>query len=728
MSSNPIETDIRLHSTRPAYWAFAMAALAWTLLTGYSLHWNLGSLHQAQLDLATKEARGLWNKDAAFRQWATMHGGVYVEPDPRTPPNPYLSHLPNRDVVTRDGMQLTLMNPAYMMRQMAEEFSDSYGIKGSITGKIQLNPINRPDSWEAGVLERFEQGEVDEYVEQADIDGAAYIRYMKPMYMTEGCVKCHGILGFKDGDLRGGVSVSVPLAPYLQGIDGTLKNMRITHGVVWFIGMVLILGLAILARFRYRDRLHLIDRLRHDALFDRLTGLPNRHLLLERLSQAIVCAQQRGNLGFVVCFIDLDRFKQVNDSYGHSAGDQVLQEIAQRLSRAIRPSDTVARISGDEFVCLLGGADAASRCTLVAQRIRDDISQPMQIGHLHITLDCSIGLCLYDAQYDSAETMIRDADTAMYRAKKLGRGQVEVFNPQMHQSVMQLTTLEHGIRAALPNRELSVVYQPVVDAQAGTIAGFEALLRWRHSTLGPIPPDRFIPIAEETGAIHAIGEWVLQQACGQLSRWNRQYGRDRFFISVNLSALQVMQGETDRIVARILEDNELTADRLHCEITETALLSDVEASRPMLERLSGMGIHLSADDFGKGYCSLTYLQDFEFDVLKIDKQFVQDMQQGGKGLKLVKTLLLLAQDLGMVVVAEGIETDDQLQRLRALHCRFMQGYLLCPPLPASDIEEILEQGGHNELTQLRALNPFTNHNAAGAQPAPRPDSAQQGID
>jgi len=701
-----IETNIRQHSKGPSYWAFGVGALLWTLAIGYSLTWNTDTLQQAQIDLATKEARGLWNKDSAFRKWASRHGGVYVKPNQRTPPSPYLQHIPDRDLVTEDGTRLTLMNPAYMMRQMVQEFSDIYGIKGSITGKVQLNPDNKPDPWEAKVLDLFEQGRASEYTEQAMIDGRPYLRYMKPMYMTRGCVKCHGVLGFEDGDLRGGVSVSVPLQPYFESIDDTLGHIRITHAAIWLFGIAVFIVFALLARRRHRDRLGLIGQLQRDALYDKLTELPNRYLLLERLQRAIARCQREARYQFAVCFIDLDRFKRVNDSYGHRVGDQVLREATRRLRASVRPSDTVARISGDEFVCLLEGVSGLPQSLHAAERIAADLSRPMHIDSLTFALNCSIGMTLYDSHYENGEEMLRDADTAMYRAKNDDRNHIDVFDPQMHENVLELTELEHGIRNALANNELSLHYQPVIDASQGSIAGFEALLRWQHPTLGHISPDRFVPIAEDTGSIAAIGDWVIGQACQQISRWNELYGENRFFVSVNLSARQVAQVDTAHRIEKHLRSSGMQPSQLHCEITETSLIRDVEASRPILEQLSALGVRLSADDFGKGYCSLTYLQEFEFDVLKIDKQFVQDMAGGGKGLKLVKTLLLLAQDLGMSVVAEGIETQDQFDRLQGLHCRMMQGYLLCPPLPAQQISALLTAGAHKKLQLLQANNPF----------------------
>ncbi len=709
-----LEKSIARHASEPYVALSAASLLAWSLLLGFSLNWYLESLHRDQIQLATQSARNNWNKDAAFRRWASRHGGLYVKPDLRTPPNPYLAHLPNRDLVTSDGTRLTLMNPAYMMRQMVQEFEEMYGVKGKITGKVLLNPANAPDQWETRVLDRFAEENIDEAVDETLIEGEPFLRYMRPMYMTEGCVTCHGHLGFHDGDLRGGVSIAIPLKPFLAAFADNARTAWWTHGIIWLIGCVGMTAFGLIMHRRQRERRDLLQQLEHGALHDKLTGLPNRALFLERLQQAMQELRQGGGTAFHVGFMDLDRFKNLNDSYGHSVGDRVLRLVAERLRRALRPGDTAARMGGDEFTFLFHGALNNDEAIQIAQRLLDAVRQPLALDDNHLSVDASIGLCAGHPSYRHREEIVRDADTAMYRAKATGKGRVDLFDPGMHEAVRHLALMEQGLKQAVAQEQLELYYQPVVDVAEGRIRGFEALLRWTHPELGRVPPDRFIPVAEETGAIHEIGEWVLRQACRQVHDWNLEFERDQgFFVSVNLSAKQAVSEQLLAKVQNALELSRLPAKLLHCEITETTLLDDQPAARQHLAALRDMGIGLNADDFGKGYCSLTYLQEFEFDTLKIDKQFVQDMSAAGRGLKLVKTLLMLSRDLDMNVIAEGVETEDQYNRLRAMGCRWMQGYLLSPPHTASRIRSMLREGAHGNLAVLQGLAGLST----GRQPA-----------
>lgn len=680
---------------------------------GYSLNWNITNLQNEQVNLAISAARSSWNKDQAFRQWATKHGGVYVPPTERTPPNPHLSHLERRDVVTTEGMKLTLMNPAYMIRQLTTEFEDSYGVKGKITGKITLNPVNLPDAWELAALERFEKEKIPEVVEQAVIDGAPYMRFMKPMYMIKECEQCHAVLGFKAGDLRGGVSVSIPMTPYLDAASETSRSMVITHLVVWLIGSAGFVAFGLYARHRHIERSALLARLEHGALYDALTGLPNRFLFSDRLRVSMAKQGRDHSQRFAVCFVDLDRFKNLNDSYGHAMGDQLLEEVADRFSKVLRPSDTVARMGGDEFTFLLDDLTTSREAYHIAERILDAVERPFEIDGQSITVGASIGICLGDTRYQSPEEILRDADTAMYRAKALGKGRIDIFEPEMHAEVAKTTRIEHDLHTVLERDELSIYYQPVVNLESRRVDGFEALLRWQHPVLGNIPPDLFIPIAESSDVIEHIGQWVLESACKQLAVWNRLHGEGcRFFISVNLSARQVSHLNFVDQLQATLEKLDFDPSCLHCEVTETLLITDQDTTRKNMYRLRQLGIHLSADDFGKGYSSLTYLQNFSFNVLKIDKQFVQEMGAQCKEQRLVGSLLRLAKDFGLSVVAEGVETREQTEYLRQLNCRWVQGYYFCPPLPAEDVNRLLLVDAQLQAATLLAMNSGTGEKAS----------------
>ncbi len=664
-----------------------------TLLLGFSYQWNVQNLDDEALRLALAEAKSNWKKDAAFRQWATLHGGVYVTPDERTPPNPNLDHLPDRDVETTGGKKLTLMNPAYMMRQMTEEFEASFKIKGKITGEIQLNPDNRPDEWQRKALRLFAEGQ-GELVEQTLIDGEPYLRYMKPMYMTEGCVKCHGILGYKEGDLRGGVSVSIPLLPYMQGSAETRQGILVTHAGIWLAGVLMILlFVTILNQY--------LKRISHEAMYDSLTGLPNLRLFQNRVDLAVKKFKRDDDYQFAVCFLDLDRFKNLNDSLGHHTGDRLLVALAKRFSDTLRPGDTVARMGGDEFTFLLDDIDNLDSAIIITERILHSMKEPFEIDRNTIHTNASIGVCISDSKYENSGDMIRDADIAMYRAKESGKGRIDIFNASMHDYAMESMRIENDLQSALDKRQLEVYYQPVVHLESNRIRGFEALLRWHHPELGNIPPDRFIPIAEQNGLIREIGLWVLEEACRQTKEWSLQFSpENEFNVSVNLSGVQLAEKDIATAIGHILEKRHFNPSALHLEVTETMLVLQKELAKDATDAIRAMGISLSIDDFGKGYCSLNYLQQFNFDTLKIDKDFVQDMGPGGKGLQLVRTLMLLARDLGMRVIAEGVEEQEQLDRLRAMGCPFIQGYYYSRPLPAIEMKALLLAGHHETASRL----------------------------
>ncbi len=682
-----------------------LAIFILTVLTAYSYYWNIENIHNEKLNLALAEAKANWNKDASFRKWATGHGGMYVQPDERTPPNPALAHLPNRDVVTAEGVKLTLMNPAYMMRQMTEEFEEHYGIKGKITGKLQLNPINKPDEWQLKALNIFESGKSNEVFEQQTIDGKPYLRYMKAMYMTKGCVKCHGILGFKEGDLRGGVSVSIPLSHYFAAATQTGDSIFTTHIIIWLIGFISIMIMTKLIK-------KLLEHMAHEALHDCLTGLPNLSLFKNRVSQSFKQKQRNPKYQFAVCFLDLDRFKNLNDSHGHSVGDQLLIKLSQRVSNILRPSDTISRMGGDEFTFLLDNISDLDETIAISERILKSFKKPFNINGDEIFTNASIGICMSSPQYTGADDMIRDADIAMYRAKSSGKGQIDIFNPEMHEYAIETMKIENDLRTAIVNNQLEVYYQPVINLKNQKIDGFEALLRWHHPTLGFVSPERFIPISESTGQIKELGQWVLTQACQQVREWSLQYcPNDEFSIAVNLSSIQLTDSVIHEQIEEVLRNTRMTQTKLHLEVTETALVGHKESAKQTIKKIRNSGISLSIDDFGKGYCSLTYLQEFDFDILKIDKDFIQDMGPEGKGLQLVRTLMLLARDLKMKVVAEGVETEEQLNRLKAMKCPYIQGYYFSRPLPADQIKALLEMGCHKD--SLLLLN--ANREKAGKQ-------------
>ena len=441
----------------------------------------------------------------------------------------------------------------------------------------------------------------------------------------------------------------------------------------------------------------------HRVLHDELTQLPNLTLFKNRLNLAVNKHKRESNYKFAVVFLDLDNFKHLNDSHGHSVGDQLLITLAERLKKTLRPSDTVARIGGDEFTFILNDLDDLTEAVNASKRIFHSFTKPFIIENEEIYSNGSIGICMVSEVTHSTDEMIRNADIAMYRAKMLGSGNIKVFNPEMHKNAIETMQLENDLQTALEKNQFSIHYQPVINIDKNQIDGFEALLRWKHPTLGYISPERFIPIAEKSGLIRAIGKWVLESAIEQAQRWSKEFLSDRVFnIAVNLSGVQIINKNLVTQINEALESNQMSADNLHLEVTETMLVEKKEQAKYVMTEIRKLGASLSIDDFGKGYCSLTYLQEFDFDILKIDKDFVQDLEND-KGLQLVRALMMLAKDFNMKVVAEGVETEKQLLLLKEMGRPYIQGYYFSRPLSVDDMNLILKKKLHLDAYKLLSI-------------------------
>jgi len=435
------------------------------------------------------------------------------------------------------------------------------------------------------------------------------------------------------------------------------------------------------------DRKRAEETLHHDAFHDRLTGLPNRALFMDHLKLAIARLQRRENQMFAVLYIDLDRFKIVNDSLGHMVGDELLIGIARRLEHCLRPGDTIARLGGDEFTVLLEDIGDGDVIKPIAERIQKELAAPFSLSGREVFTTISMGIALSSKEYARPEDILRDADTAMYRAKSLGKDRHEIFDTQMHSQAIKLLQLETDLRRAIERQEFMVVYQPIMSLEKGALCGFEALIRWPHPERGLISPMDFIPVAEETGMIVQIGEWVLSEACRQMCRWQQMFPSDPpIFMSVNLSVRQFSQHNLIDKVVTILEKTKLTPTSLKLEITESAVMENVETAISLLNQLRDLGVQLAMDDFGTGYSSLSYLHRFPINTLKIDRSFITRMTENNENAEIVRTISGLAQNLGMDVVAEGVETSEQLEILRGLGCKYGQGYFFSKPLGASEVE------------------------------------------
>ncbi|HEX2205428.1 MAG TPA: EAL domain-containing protein [Longimicrobium sp.] len=462
--------------------------------------------------------------------------------------------------------------------------------------------------------------------------------------------------------------VEVGEGPAWRSYD--VRTTRLTDRAGAYAGRVVVLR-------DVTERARMEEQLRRSAFYDGLTGLANRALFHDRLRQAV----ERGRRGksFAVLFLDLDRFKIVNDSLGHHVGDELLIAVSRRLESCLRPGDTVARLGGDEFAVLVEEVAGADEAVAVADRIQAVMAQPVLLDGHDVVPSASIGVVMGSELEAGAEHLLRFADVAMYRAKARGRGRAELFDPEMHESVVARMRLETDLRRALERGELRVLYQPIVELATGRTAAMEALLRWEHPDRGLLRPADFMRVAEETGLISAIGEWVLREAAGQLGAWQRELGAP-LVMSVNVSTRELADpGFVERVEA-LLRETAPAHDTLRVEITESAIMRNAEAVIGVLERLEALGVRCYMDDFGTGYSSLSYLHRFPVNVMKVDRTFVERLPAEADAVEIVRTILTLARTLGLEVIAEGVETEAQEALLRSLGCQYAQGFRFSGPL------------------------------------------------
>ena len=448
-------------------------------------------------------------------------------------------------------------------------------------------------------------------------------------------------------------------------------------------------------RQEINERQRVQQQLIHDTLHDNLTGLPNRTLLLERIELSIARAKKDPNFMYGLLFIDLDRFKTINDSLGHLVGDRLLIAVSNLLQQCVRDNDVVARLGGDEFVVLLDGIRSLQDATSIGDRIQQELRSPIELDGQSIFTSASIGIVFGSSEYNNPTDIMRDADIAMYRAKDKGKARYTIFDRAMYDENLRLVELENNLRFALERREFMMRYQPIMSLDDNNLVGFEALIRWQHPHKGLIAPVEFIPIAEDTGLILEIGEWLLKEACQQLKTWRRKFSFmpqvSSLKMSINLASQQLQEPEFIAKLDRILSETGLDGQFLRLEITESTLIETEGNIQNTLRAIRNRNIHLSIDDFGTGYSSLSYLRRFPIDNLKIDRSFVEQMNFDAENFEIVRLIITLAKTLGMDTISEGVETLQQLNQLRALGCEFAQGYLFSRPLTPQAVELMLTE-------------------------------------
>lgn len=529
------------------------------------------------------------------------------------------------------------------------------------------------------------------------------------------------MLGFSEADLLLGTFQRISHPDDLNLIheqlnslrDGMISSLQLEHRFFHKSGQVRWVLLSVAAikdnenhtanlLFQMQDiskRKQAEKKLVHDAFHDALTGLPNRMFFMDQLKQSVQRVKRQQQPPFAVLFLDFDRFKIINDSLGHMVGDQLLIAIANKLRGNVRPGDTVARLGGDEFTILLDNLKSPDDPIDMARRLLSNLSENFKLPAREVFITASIGITLSTNGYEHAEDVLRDADTAMYQAKVLGRARYEVFDQGMHAKAPDVAEIETDLWRALERNELTLDYQPIVSLRTGKIAGFEALLRWMHPSRGMVSPLEFISVAEETGLIIPIGQWVLNQACRQTREWQKRYPQTPpLQVSVNLSPKQFMQRDLIDQISLALDSGGLSPTSLKVEITEGMVMQNVESTMQMLGQLQALGIAISLDDFGTGYSSLSYLHRFPISTLKIDQSFVSSMSNTQESLEIVRTILGLARNLKMEVIAEGVETLEQAVELRAMNCEYGQGFYFSKALNANNAVRFLSSDPLNKIS------------------------------
>ncbi len=685
----PAEASLKKSHLLP--WVIALGTI-WCLAFLSSLAWNLHNNRNSTMEQALFWAEAAIGKDMVYRQLVSSVGGVYVPVDQGIEPNPYLAHIPHRDVVTREGRELTLVNSSYFIRlahdQEASTFPD--GIRSHVTSLKPLRPENAPDTWEREALQAFRKGATQWTGVFTDERGERHFRLMRPRIARESCMDCHGHQGYRPGDILGGISVSIPMQSLLEKSEQQNYRLSTWHFLLWFAG---ILGL-LLGYYLLRHQEH---QMRYSALHDLLTGLPNRTLFIDRLNQRLETAKRHRHTGAVL-FIDLDRFKTINDSLGHSVGDQLLCAVGRSLQSTLRSEDTVARLGGDEFVVLLAELDSdteavVSEVQTITEKILEVLAQPYRVNARELYVSASIGIALFSSRSKSANEVLQQADVAMYRAKEMGGNCSQFFLPSMQHTAEKRLDAEHALRHALECNEFLLYYQPIIDIrQPGRIVGAEALLRWQHPKRGVVFPLEFIGAAEETGLILDLGGWVIHEACRQMQQWNSTNPElDYGHISINISPRQFQQADFVPKLIEAVQAAGIDPARLYLELTENLLVRDIDDVVEKMQKLKAYGFQFSIDDFGTGYSSLAYLKQLPLDTLKIDQSFVRDITTDPSDAAIVESILAMSSRMGFRVVAEGVETEAQLSFLTARRCDLYQGYLYSQPVPAEAFTALLQK-------------------------------------
>lgn len=661
-----------------------MLGVIWTLVCVTVLASHLREGYQENIANVQARATAMLERDVLYRDWVANHGGVYVPVTESSPPNPYLDFLPERDVVTTDGRSLTLINPSYMTHQAFAMDNRLGKAVSKITSLKFINPENAPDPWETMALQQLQQGR-SQVSEVVDVDGRPQLRTMRPFYVETTCLRCHAAQGYRIGDVRGGLSISIPV-PSFWVIPWQYSVFPVVlFGLLWVVGLF---GVVLLGRRLYVQTCKAIENkqqldhaemtLKFLSSHDRQTKLPNRFKFEEQLCEAFRVADASGHT-IAVTALEIRNYKQIIDNFDHPVGDALFSMLAERMAALLTDLDSVARFGEDRLLLTYTCRDGSLFSEELMQQLLVMASKPFVIEKHEFFPVVSMGAALYPHDARDAKRVVHLALSAlMYCLDKKPRG-ISIYSQALQEQARSRLEIESGLRRALADNGFELFLQPQVDAISGALVGAEALLRWQMEGHGEVSPEEFIPLAEESGLILPIGEWVLQAACLQAVHLRKQFGRI-ITIGVNVSAKQFQDPEFVDIVDAVLAVEGMLPEMFEIEITEGTFMEDLDRTIEILTDLKVRGLRIAIDDFGTGYSSLSYLKKFPIDRLKIDRSFVADIADNEDDRVIVNLIAEMGRKLGLDVIAEGVEDELQKNLLIGMGCPAMQGLLFGQPL------------------------------------------------
>ncbi len=665
-----------------------LIGIVWSFACAVVLISHLHNDYGQALKRVRTRATTMLERDILYREWVNKHGGVYVPVSEFSPPNPYMEFLPDRDIETTDGRQLTLVNPAYMTRQVFELNNGLTGTVTKITSIKYLNPDNAPDDWERRVLLQFGPAD-DTFSEIVDIEGQSYLRALKPFYIQPDCLKCHADQDYKLGEVRGGLSLTIPFDAFLSGhLKHNLVSI-VLFTLLWLVGLS---GVILLGRKLYAQTSNAIEseRLRDHAemsldylsYYDRRTNLPNRFKFEKHLHEIFTQLKTSGDL-VAVTILEIRNYKQIIDNFDHPVSDLLFKLMAERVVALLTPGDSVARFGEDRLLFSYTCKDGQSFDDVLMQQLLAAISKPLALeDHEFYPVIC-MGFALYPNDAKNAKNLVHKAVSALTFCLERGESGVKLYSQSLQEEAKNRFKIESGLRNALAENKFELFLQPQVDASSGALVGAEALLRWQQEDCGYVSPAEFIPIAEENGLILPIGEWVLQTACIQAIKLKEIFGRI-IPVGVNVSAKQFQDPDFIDIIDEVLAIDGMLPEMIEIEITEGTFIEDIDRTIELLTDLKVRNLQIAIDDFGTGYSSLSYLNRFPIDRLKIDRSFITDIASNEDDRVLVGMITEMGRKLGLNVIAEGVEDDVQKHLLIGMGCHAIQGFLFSRPLPFDD--------------------------------------------